>query len=101
MAREFSKMNLSINQDGDWRKLPPPAQHLYMTLWNHPSLSYCGVVDWRPGRLTALSEGWTVEDILEAADCLEARLFVVIDHTTEELLVRSWVRFDGLMKQPR
>lgn len=101
MVREFSKMNLSINQDADWRKLPPPAQHLYMTLWNHPSLNYCGVVDWRPGRLAALSEGWLTEDVEESADCLEARLFVVIDHDTEELLVRSWVRFDGLMKQPR
>lgn len=101
MAREFSKMNLSINQDADWRKLPPPAQHLYMTLWNHPSLNYCGVVDWRPGRLAALSAGWATEDVEEAADCLEARLFVVIDRDTEELLVRSWVRFDGLMKQPR
>jgi hypothetical protein len=101
MAREFAKMNLSINQDADWRRLPPPAQHLYTTLWNHPSLSYCGVVDWRPGRLTALSHGWTVDDILTAAACLEARLFVVIDHDTEELLIRSYVRFDGLMKQPR
>lgn len=101
MAREFGKINLSIWQDRDWRKLPPPAQHLYLTLWTHPTLTYCGVVDWRPGRLTALAEGWSSADVQEAADCLEARLFIVVDRDTEEALIRSYVRFDGLMKQPR
>src|SRR5690625_1130485 len=101
MAREFSKFNLAIWQDDDCRALPPPPQHLYMVLWTHPVLTYAGVVDWRPGRLAALAGGWTAEDVRTAADCLEARLFIVTDEDTEECLIRSWVRFDGLMKQPR
>jgi len=101
MPREFSSVNLSIWQDDDWRDLPPAAQHLYLTLWTHPGLSYCGVVDWRPGRLAALSSGWTSEHVRQVADCLEARLFIVTDDETEECLIRSWVRFDGLLKQPR
>lgn len=101
MSREFAKTNLSIWQDDDWRELPPPAQHLYQVLSTHPELSYCGVADWRPGRLVSLSKGWTVDDIQTIADCLEARHFIVRDDVSEEVLVRSWIRFDGLIKQPR
>lgn len=101
MAREFSKFNLAIWQDDDWRAVPPPAQHLYMVLWAHPGLTYAGVVDWRPGRIAALAGGWTADEVRAAADCLEARLFIVTDEDTEECLIRSWARFDGLMKQPR
>ena len=36
-----------------------------------------------------------------AARCLEARHFIVTDDDTEEVLLRSWVRFDGLMRQWR
>jgi hypothetical protein len=101
MPRDNARVNMGIWQDDDWRALPPPAQHLYQTLWTHPALSYCGVVDWRPGRIAALSYGWTQEAVTTAADCLRARYFIVTDDTTEECLIRSWVRWDGLMKQPR
>lgn len=101
MAREYAKTNLSIWQDDDWRAVPAPAQHLYQVLNTHPELSYCGVADWRPGRLVAFANGWTVDDIDLLADCLEARHFIVRDEVSEEVLVRSWIRFDGLIKQPR
>lgn len=101
MAREFARTNISIWQDEDFRDLPPAAQHLFFVLWNHPTLSYAGVVDWRPGRLSGMAGGWTPADVQAAADCLEARLFIVIDPITEECLIRSWARWDGLLKQPR
>ncbi|MGV8973162.1 MAG: hypothetical protein ACOH10_12645, partial [Rhodoglobus sp.] len=101
MAREFARINIAIWQDDDWRALPPEAQHLYLTLWIHPKLSYAGVVDWRPGRIAAMAGGWTKDDVTRAADCLEHRLFIVRDDETEECLIRSFVRFDGLLKQPR
>lgn len=101
MAREFAKTNISIHQDDDWRALPAPAQHLYGLLNTHPELSYCGVADWRPGRLVSFASGWDVDDIQIIADCLEARHFIVRDEVSEEVLIRSWIRFDGLIKQPR
>ena len=101
MARDFSSVNVAIWSDPEFRALPPAAQHLYMLLWTSPGLSYCGVHDWRPGRLAALSAGFTAEHIETVSDCLAARHFLVIDADTEEALVRSWARFDGLMKQPR
>jgi hypothetical protein len=101
MARDHARFNIAIWQDPDWRTLPAPAQHLYMVLWMHPELSYCGVVDWRPGRLVSMSQGWDTDDIRALARCLEARHFIVTDDVSEEVLLRSWVRFDELLKQPR
>lgn len=101
MARDHARVNITIWGDPDFRRLPPPAQHLYLTLWTAPQLSYCGVHDWRPGRIAARSTGYDADDIETVAACLEARHFLIIDRDTEECLIRSWMRFDGLMKQPR
>ena len=98
MAKDYASVNVEIWSDPEWRDLPPAAQHLYLLLWTSPGLSYCGVHDWRPGRLAALSHGFTAEHIRAVADCLTARHFLVVDDDTEEVLVRSWARFDGLMK---
>ena len=101
MAREFALINVTIWQDDDFRHLPALAKQLYFDMWTHPALSYCGVVDWRPGRFAAQHPDLSTSDIQALADCLEARLFIVTDSETEEALLRSWVRFDGLLKQPR
>jgi len=101
MARKYAQINVSIWQDADFRALPALAKQLYLDLWLHPTLSYAGVADWRPGRFAGLHPDLTTEDILTLARCLEARLFIIPDEETEEVLIRSWVRFDGLLKQPR
>jgi hypothetical protein len=100
MARDHARINLAIWNDDDFLDLPPAAQHLYLILWTHPDLSFAGVVDWHPPRLAARASGWTTEDVILAGKCLEARLFIVIDEETQECLIRSWARWDGLMKQP-
>lgn len=101
MPRQESRTNMAIWQDADWRTLPFPAQHLYKMLWEHPQLTYCGVADWRPGRIAAMGGGLTSDLVQTLGDCLEARHFIIRDTDTEEVLLRSWVRWDGLMKQPR
>lgn len=101
MPRIFAKVNTVIWGDPDFRALPPAAQHLYFTLWTSPDLSFCGVHDWRPARMTGLSQGFATEHIQLVADCLAARYFVVLDEETEEALVRSWARWDETVKQPR
>ena len=101
MARDYSRRNVDIWGDPDMRALPFPAQYLYNVLWDHPKLSYCGALDWRPGKIAQLADGLTPALVREFAACLQARYFLVVDEDTEEALLRSWVRFDGLMKQPR
>lgn len=101
MARDHARINVAVWGDPDFRALPPQAQHLYLLLWSSPALTYCGTHDWRPARLAGLASGWAKDDVEAAAACLAARHFVVIDDDREEILLRSWMRFDGLLKQPR
>lgn len=101
MARDYARFNVAIWSDEDFRALPASAQHLYVMLWTHVTLSYCGVADWRPARLAALAQGLTIAHIEETAAVLEQNDFLIIDRATEEVLVRSWVKHDGLMRQPR
>lgn len=100
MPREFSKTNFTMWTDPDFRALPFPAQHLYLVLWNSPAITYCGSMEWKPNRLQAVADGWDPWLINMSADCLRARHFVVVDDATEEAVVRSWVRFDGVLRNP-
>ncbi len=100
MAREFAQIKLSIWADDDWRDLSPDARYLYMTLLTSPTLTHCGTADWRPARIGGLN-GQSVATINEAGAELVEALYLVIDEDTEEVLIRSFIRNDGLMKQPR
>jgi hypothetical protein len=101
MAREHAQIKLAMWADDDFRALSIKAQHLYFVLLTSPSLSYCGVADWRPKRLAAMAASWTAQDVEGAAADLEARQFVFFSEDTEEALVRSFVRNDGLMARER
>lgn len=101
MASDRAYINRGIWNDADHRQLTLEAQHLYYLLLTHPTLSYVGVVDWRPNRLTPFARGLTVERVEAAAAELSAGLYIVIDEDTEEVLIRSWVKHDGVLKQPR
>jgi len=101
MAREHAKIRLDIWADGEWRDLDVECQHLYLLLLSHPTLSYVGVADWRPGRIAQLAKGLTPERVRETAARLEALRFILTDDESEEVLIRSFVKHDGLLKQPK
>lgn len=97
MARDHGRIKTSIWRDPDWRDLPVDAQWLYKTIISQEALSRCGVLDWRPGRIAALASGNTARKVEASAKTLERARFVVIDRQTEELLVRTHVRHDGVL----
>lgn len=101
MARDRANINTGIWNDADYRQLTPAAQWLYFLLMTHPTLTYVGVADWRPKRITPFADGLTAGLIESAAAELSAGLYIVIDEDTEEVLVRSFVKHDGVLKQPR
>lgn len=101
MARDRASIRVDMWADGDFRRLSVFAQWLYMALLSHPTLSYAGVADWRPGRIAAFSQTAEVVDVEEAADELMRGRFILADTDTEEVLVRSFVKHDGLLKQPK
>ncbi|NOJ63332.1 MULTISPECIES: hypothetical protein [unclassified Arthrobacter] len=101
MPRERANLRVDMLADDDFRGLSVPAQHLYMILMIHPTLSYAGVADWRKGRLAGMSSGATPESVSSAARELQASHFIYVDEQSEEVFIRSFVRHDGLLKQHR
>lgn len=100
MARDHARIRLDIWTDDDWRDLSAGAQWLYMRLLSHGGLSFAGVVEWRPGRLAAGAADLRAADVEMYACELLAGRFVLIDAGTEECLIRSFVKHDGLMRSP-
>jgi len=100
MAREHARIQTSIWLDDDFLDLTPEAQHLYLVVTTQMSLNFCGVTAWHPGRISQLAHGWTVAKVEAAAAELSAGLYLVIDETTGEVLVRSFIRNDGLLTSP-
>lgn len=100
MAREHARVYLTIWTDPDFRKLSSDAQWLYFVMLTHPTLTYCGVIEWREAKLAALAENMTILDLRQAAWELGETNLVAVDPDTEEALVRSFVRHDGVLKMP-
>lgn len=100
MARTHAAIRLDIWGDDDWRNLSMGAQYLYMHLLASPTLNYAGVADWRPARIAGMSGGTTRQMLEAAAVELEAALFIIVDDETEEVLIRSFLKHDGLLQKP-
>lgn len=97
--RNYAQIQLSIWNDDDFRDLTAPAQLLYFIMISHPTLNRCGVGDYRPKRLALFSHSWDAHQVEAAATELAQARFVILDTDSEEYLVRTFVRHDGLMKQ--
>lgn len=101
MAREYAQLRIDLFNDPKFRDLTGGAQRLYMVLLAARSLTYAGVGDWRPNRLAYLDKDSTVDTIEAEAVELITGHYIVVDDETEEVLVRSFIKWDGIIKQPR
>ena len=99
MARQYGQIKVSIWVDDDFLDLSPMAQWLFIHLSTHADLSHCGVVDWRLKRITPKAAGLTLDVLESAAQELIDQVYIIADEDTEEVLVRSFMRSDGLLKQ--
>jgi hypothetical protein len=97
MARDHARILTAIWRDEDFRALPVDAQHTYLTAVSHDELSYCGRLDYRPGRLAVLAKGNTAKKVEAAVARLVRARYVVLDRDTEELLIRTYVKHDGVL----
>lgn len=101
MARDRANINTNIWTDTHWRQLTRDQQWMYELILTHPELSYAGVADWRPGRLMQFSAGTSRQDVERIGNELQVERFVFIDEDTEEVMIRSFLRHDGLLKNPK
>lgn len=96
MARDHARIKVDI-WDGDFTSLKVVEQHAYFLLASNRGLSRCGVLDYIPSRFLNLSADLTLAKFRNAVNGLRAKRFVVVDDHTQELLVRSYVRHDGVL----
>lgn len=101
MARTFGAIYLRIWRDQDWRTLSHTEQYLYWTLVCQPKLNRAGLLEYSPRRWAEGNGSLTVHDVEVTIKSLEQRRYVVLDESTNELLVRTYVRNDEAWKQPK
>ncbi len=95
MARNYANISTAIWRDDDFRALTVGAQHAYFLLATQPDISAAGVLPLTLGRWASRAEDSTIDTLELALAELAARRFIVIDRDSQELLVRSFVKWDG------
>lgn len=100
MANDHARIRRDIWGDVDWRRLTSSAQWLYKHLLTTETLTFAGIADWRPNRIAALTADLQAADVDTFAGELIRDRFILPDCETEEVLIRSWVKHDGLLRSP-
>jgi hypothetical protein len=100
VPRDHGRILVSIWDDDDFINLTPGAQRLYMLLLSQRGINNAGMLPTQIRKWAKRSAHTSIEDVETAlAELIEAR-FVYVDDETEETLIRSFIRNDGIAKQP-
>lgn len=100
MARDYGRIRITVWQDGDFAKLTTTAQWLYFYLVTQSKIDMAGVLPWRPRMAARAANGLGIPEVEESLDLLEQAQYVFLDEDTDEILVRSFVRNDEILKSP-
>jgi hypothetical protein len=101
MARGHGRILTSAWEDDDFLDLDEKEQRLYLFFISQPNLNHAGLLDLTLRRWARKARGLTVAELEKRIGRLEDTNFVVVDHDTEELLIRSFVRNDGVWRMPK
>lgn len=97
MARDHARIQVSVWDDPDFINLKSAEQHVYFALTSNKGLSRCGVIDYIPSRFEKLAKDMTAAKFKASISALRRARFVVVDDHTLELLVRTYVKHDGVL----
>lgn len=101
MAQDYVPLLRSIWSDEDFRALSMDAQHIYLLLLSHPDRNSAGVLSLTLRKWTRLARDLSPDRLDVALAELDAASFIVIDESTEEVLVRSFIRRATVYKHIR
>lgn len=99
MAREYGKLYIRAWSNG-FTQLPARAQRTYMFLLSQPDISNAGTLTLALRRWANCVGDETAQDIEDDLKYLAARGYVVVDEECEELLVRTYIKWDGGWRSP-
>lgn len=95
MARSYGQIMSAIWKDQEFRALSGAAQRIYLMLVTQADISSAGTLPLTVRRWAAYAADTTPDALSDALSELVAKRFVVLDESTEELLVRTFVKWDG------
>lgn len=95
MARKYANILTAIWRNEDFRALTAEEQRVYLQLTSQPDISAAGVLPLSVTRWSAQARNTTPATVMAALEGLARGRFVIYDTRTEELLVRSFIRWDG------
>lgn len=101
MARGHGRISSSIWEDSDFLALTQQQQRLYLFLISQPNLNHAGLLPLTLRRWARKSKGLTARELEGHLDALAEQQFIVLDEDTEELLIRTFVRNDGVWRMPK
>lgn len=101
MARGHGRILTSVWEDGDFLALDEQQQRMYLFLISQPNLNHAGLLPLTLKRWARKAHGLTVAAVEKTLSELADLRFVVVDDDTEELLIRTFVRNDGVWRQPK
>lgn len=102
MARSHGRILTSIwANESDFLTLSGEAQRLYMFILSQDDLNFAGLLPLRLRRWAKKYKGGSVSSVRKALSELAAARYVIVDTMTEEVLVRTFIRNDGIYKQPK
>lgn len=101
MPRKYARLMVSIWDDDDYKALGLELQGLYSALLAYPLISWCGVIDYIPKRLMKIDPELTEDSLFKKIATLHNHQRIVqLDMDTDELLIRTFIKHDDIMKQP-
>ncbi|WP_052493306.1 hypothetical protein [Rhodococcus sp. MEB064] len=100
MARDYGKILFTLFSDRDFRALTPNAQRVYTILLGEKQTNNAGLMPLMKSKWRKGSDYSTDEDIDGGLRELESNRYVFVDDDTEELLIRSFMRNDGVERIP-
>lgn len=98
MARSYARIDVQRFHDTDWRALTLPQKAVFDMMLTHPKLSLCGALDLKYGSLCGYSVDLNVDTLSGLLEALEADRFIAVDWDTDEAVIRTFVRHDGVLQ---
>lgn len=100
MARHHARILTAIWSDPDFTTLLGYDQRLYIVTITQPNMNLCGVVQYSPRRWARLEAEGDPDQVQLGMERLTARRYTYVDADAEEVLARTFVRHDGVLRSP-
>lgn len=95
MARNYGHIMSAIWNDSEFRRLSVAAQRTYLMLITQADISSAGTLPLTIRRWAAYAIDSTPDRLSDSLSELAGYRFLVIDEATEEVLIRTFVKWDG------